>query len=334
MSDTRPVISVLMPSYNGESFLAMALESLANQTLHEFELVIRDDGSKDRTLRLIESFKDARFRLLDKPSPRHGLFPNLNTILKEARAPLCQILCQDDFLEPDALKEIVNFWNGHPQIELLFTKNRMMDWEGNLGEPPRLDDLPSVLSSSLAAQHFFFHGCIPGNLSTVSFRTASAWALGGFDTNLTVSGDYDLWARLIQTGAMGILQKPLVRIRSHKGQLSRQSDSAPLFASENRKIRNELIKSLPQTIQGPAKAFEQRRHFVLDFHMALRAILRGEGKNALAIWRAIGSKDLFPAAYFWLITVNNRRRPTAPFLIPEEDLVAIRTLADKASHNS
>src|SRR5687768_9681818 len=105
----RPAISVLMPVYQGETFLAIALESVASQTFTDYELLIRDDGSTDRSLKIVESFRNPRFRVVQKPSARRGLFPNLNTILKEAAAPLCQILCQDDALEPEALGAIVKF---------------------------------------------------------------------------------------------------------------------------------------------------------------------------------------------------------------------------------
>ncbi len=329
--DARPQISILMPTYNGEPFLALALESVAQQTFSQYELLIRDDGSTDCTLKLIESFKVPQFRMVPKPSPRRGLFPNLNTLLKEAKAPLCQILCQDDCLEPEALAEIVSFWSVHEKIELLFTKNLMMDWEGNVDPKVDLADFPGVISSGLAIQHFFFHGCIPGNLSTVSFKTASAWALGGFDDSLKVSGDYDLWSRLVQTGPMGILQKPLVRVRGHRGQLSRQFDSLPQFAKENRVIRAALRAALPEDLRGPALAFEKKRHLVLDFHAALRAALRLDFKNAVALFKTLGG-DLAPAAFHWLTTVNNRLRPAAPFRIPDADKDAIHTLENKPKH--
>ncbi len=323
---SRPQLSILMPTYNGEAFLPLALESVAQQTFADYELLIRDDGSSDRTLKIIESFKVPQFRVIKTASARRGLFPNLNTILKEAKAPLCQILCQDDQLEPEAIGEIVKFWADHATIELLFTKNRMMDWEGHVDPRVDLHDFPDVISSPLAIQHFFFHGCIPGNLSTVSFRTASAWAMGGFDDSLKVSGDYDLWSRLVQTGAMGILQKPLVRVRGHAGQLSRQFTSVPQFARENRAIRAALLKALPDNLHGPASAYEKRRHLVLDFHAGLRALLRLDFKNGLALFQSLGG-HLPAVAFHWLTTLNNRLRPVAPFRIPDADKAAVQAAA-------
>ena len=80
--------------------------------------------------------------------------------------------------------------------------------------------------------------------------------------------------------------------------------------------------------------YEKKADFVLDFHLALRTLLRGDWKNSLSIYRAIGFQKFFTAAFYWLVTLNNRLRPKAPFLIPEDDRVAIQTLADKASHSS
>lgn len=322
-----------MPTYQGETFLPLALESVSNQNFTNYELLIRDDGSKDRTLAIIESFKVPQFRLIKTPTIKPGLFSNLNALLKEAKAPLVQILCQDDVLEPDALKEISAYWDTHATIELLFTKHRMMDWEGNLGAMPSLTDLPDVLSSQLALQQFFFHGCIPSNLSTVSFRTRSAWALGGFNESLRVSGDYEFWVRLVNTGAMGILQKPLIRVRGHEGQLSRQTASGPYFVRENRAVRRFILDQFPMGLKTAAAGFEKKRHGVLDFHLALRTALKGEVKSAWAILCSLGIKDSLLAAFYWVTTANNHLRPSAPFQIPEEDK-ASQTPGDKAKRSS
>lgn len=313
MTEKRPALSVLMPTYQGETFLALALESVANQTFSNYELLIRDDGSTDRTLALIKSFKVSQFRVVTRATSRRGLFPNLNGLLKEAAAPLCQIFCQDDAFEPTAFAEIVAFWEAHPKIEMLFTKNQMMDWEGNLGLEPDLTDLPAELPKLMALQQLHFHGCIPGNLSTVSFRTSTAWALGGFDESLKVSGDYEFWSRLVQAGPMGILQKNLVRVRGHAGQLSRQLSSGAPFVRENRQVRASILKIFPPDLQRAAAKFEKRRHNVLDFHLALRLLLKGKTNAAWEIFSQMGAANLFKAAFYWVITANNRRRTAAPF---------------------
>lgn len=325
MTEKRPALSVLMPTYQGEAFLALALESVASQTFPDYELLIRDDGSTDRTLALIQSFKVPQFRLVTRATSRRGLFPNLNGLLKEAAAPLCQIFCQDDAFEPTAFEEIVAFWKAHPQIEMLFTKNQMMDWEGNLGAPPNLTDLPAELPPLMALQQLYFHGCIPGNLSTVSFRTSTAWALGGFDESLKVSGDYEFWSRLVQAGPMGILQKTLVRVRGHEGQLSRQLTSGAPFVRENRGVRAAIRQAFPPALQKAAAEFEKKRHNVLDFHLALRLLIRGEIKTAWEIYSEMGLGNILRAAFYWVVTANNRRRPMAPFTqIPD----------DKARHSA
>ena len=80
----RPKVSVLMSVYNGQAYLAQAMESILSQSLAEFEFIIIDDGSSDGSRKIIEGFEDRRVRLLVNPD-NLGLTRSLNIGLAEAK---------------------------------------------------------------------------------------------------------------------------------------------------------------------------------------------------------------------------------------------------------
>lgn len=103
----NPAISVIMPVYNAENYLMESLNSLRTQAFGDFEVVCINDGSRDRSLTIIEHYAatDKRIRVIDKENTGYGSTMNLG--LQEARGRFIAILEPDDFFEPDALKKLV-----------------------------------------------------------------------------------------------------------------------------------------------------------------------------------------------------------------------------------
>src|SRR5205823_11853562 len=96
MADELPTVSVVMPVRNGESFLAEAIESILNQTFRDFEFVIVDDGSTDRTPELLQQFKqkDRRIRVIARK--HRGLTISLNEAISLSTGPLIARMDDDD----------------------------------------------------------------------------------------------------------------------------------------------------------------------------------------------------------------------------------------------
>lgn len=104
MPEAGPLISVLVPIYNVENYLAECLDSLCAQTLNDFEVICINDGSTDSSRSIIQSYLDAdsRFRVIDKPNSGYGA--SMNQGLRAARGMYVAILESDDFFEPNALE--------------------------------------------------------------------------------------------------------------------------------------------------------------------------------------------------------------------------------------
>lgn len=297
-------------------YLRETVESVLAQTLTRFELVIGDDGSSDGSRNYLESLRDPRVRFFPSKA-RAGLFPHLNRLLLRCRSPLLRFLCQDDVLEANCLERETAFFAAHPDVAMTIAKYRSIGNDGRVLSEGTLRDLPDELPPSLAVQHFFYHGCIAGNLSTVAVRAEALQKRGFFDESYRVSGDYELWARLAPHAPLGMIHEHLVRVRSHERQLSRARQSSVPFVVENARIRRTLLPQLPASVKAAARRFERRRHHVLDFHTALRCALSGRWRAAARIARELGPLGSLRASLHWGLTLNNRRRPQAPWLLPD-----------------
>lgn len=307
-------VSILVPVYNGGAYLESCLASVFQQSHTDFEILVSDDGSTDHSARLVQSFADPRLHFFH--GPRKGLFSNLNFLLGQASGSIVRILCQDDRLHARCLEREVRFLAAHPMVSLTFCKATRIDGEGNLLSEPDLSDLPDVLSPDLSQQHFFYHGCIAGNLSTVCFRRDLLKTYGGFDPSYTVSGDYDFWSRLSEKEYLGIIQESLVDLRVHTGQLSRHSSSLVKFVRENRRIRSRVLLRLPPALKSKARRFERMRHDVMDLHSGLRSILDGKLGVGFQVLFTFSPWRMATAFFHWLWTGNNNWfRPQAPWVL-------------------
>jgi glycosyltransferase involved in cell wall biosynthesis len=103
----QPLVSVLVPIYNVETYLEQCLSSLAAQTLKDIEVICINDGSTDSSPAIIRSFmnRDPRFHLVDKENSGYG--DSMNRGLDAARGKYVAILESDDFMEPDGLEYMV-----------------------------------------------------------------------------------------------------------------------------------------------------------------------------------------------------------------------------------
>lgn len=322
LSDRPPPVAVVMPIYNGARHLEESVQSALRQEGVEYEVWVSDDGSTDGSSAILDKYRCPMLHVLP-PGRRLGLFGNLNRLVRACRSPFIHILCQDDILEANCLAKDLERFSRSPRVGITFTKSITIDEVGRTLGRGALYDLPNTMRPELALQHFFYHGCIPSNLSTVGLRKSALAKVGPFDEAFRVSGDYELWTRICRDFEMGVIHAHTVRIRSHQGQLSRADSSGPKFVSENRLIRRRLVPELPPSVQRRAGSFERLRFTVLDFHYGLRLLARGNARTARRVFETLGLRDTVLGALSWLISINNRLfRPPARFVLPSNYSVA------------
>jgi len=209
---TTPAVTVLMPVRNGERWLEQSLRSVALQTIHDFEFLIVDNGSTDRTPEILARACAGDQRFIALREPHRGIVPALNTGLAAARAPLIARLDADDMALPNRLERQLDFMSCHPEVGLLGSWADVIDTRGKVyGHRRPLtghDDLVRILKFS----NPFIH-------PAVMFRTELVRRLGGYRAAFEVSEDYDLWLRMSEVTVLANLPEPLVFYRLHAGNL-------------------------------------------------------------------------------------------------------------------
>lgn len=215
-----PTISVLMPCYNMAATLEDTLESIARQTMDDFEVVVVDDGSEDGTPEILSRWAehDKRFRFL--PIPHAGIIPALNAGLQACRADLIARMDADDRMHPARLEKQAAYMHSHPQVTLVsshvagFPVNELRE-----GFRLYIEWLNSLEDHTSICREIFVESplCHP----SVTFRREAVLALDGYQEHGWAE-DYDLWLRGYMAGwQFAKLPVTLLDWREHPNRLTR-----------------------------------------------------------------------------------------------------------------
>ncbi len=209
-----PIVSVIMPVFNGQEYVAAAIESVLAQTYPDFELLITDDGSTDASLKLLRSYASQDPRIHLNTQKNRGLTPTLNALWQRARGTFIAVLEQDDVAMPDRLARQVSFLEQHPQVVGVSGAQILIDHQGRLLTCLSLPLDNSEIQAAALAGHSSL--CHPG----VMLRRTALAAIGGYDETLGLAHDLDLWLRLGEIGELANLAQPVVKYRLHNRSLS------------------------------------------------------------------------------------------------------------------
>lgn len=284
---------------------------MLDQTLGDYELLVGNDSSTDRSRDIIASFNsDPRLRFFQ--SARNvGLFGNLNQLLAKAQAPIVRFLCQDDLLEPHCLADEVEYFENHRDVVMAICSVHLIDGQNRvIGE---YGAGPSIFTPGQCLQLLLYRGCIAGNLSTVSVRRSAIEEAKGFDESFRMAGDYEMLVRICQLGNVADRHERLVKLREHQGRLSHVTGSGVVFVAENRRIRAQILSMLPERIRRRAVRYIYLRQNVLDAHHLIRCLTAGRFNECATLIRIMGFRDLAAGLITWLLTVNNHIYQPRPF---------------------
>ncbi len=211
--DRAPYVSVLIPVYNGERFLRQTIESILAQTFTDFELILVDDCSSDRSAAIIQSYNDPRIRFFvnDKNLGNGG---TRNRLVQLARGKYCAVLDHDDLCLPERLERQVKFLDAHPEIGFCSSAIEIIDEQGQMaGE--RWYNIPANHEEIKCGILF----CCPVSHVTVMFRREEYLGYGLKYTN-GGADDMSLFSRAVEVMRFTNLPEPLVCYRLWKGQFS------------------------------------------------------------------------------------------------------------------
>jgi glycosyltransferase involved in cell wall biosynthesis len=210
ISPASPKASVLLPVYNAEAYLEQAARSVLCQTFKDFELLLLNDGSSDRSAAIIDRLvkEDSRCRALAWPN--QGLVASLNTGLEAARGEIIIRMDADDICHPERFERQIDYLTANPTCVAIGAKVMLIDPEG----------LP-IMAMGLLRQHAEIDsGNLAGNGSmichpAVAMRASALRKVGGYRAEYEYAEDLDLFLRLAEIGQLTNLNEILLEYRQH-----------------------------------------------------------------------------------------------------------------------
>lgn len=299
MNSNPPIVSVIVPAYNAETFIAETLSSVQAQTFQDFEVIIVDDGSTDGTVEVVRSFckADHRFSLIQQQNA--GVSTARNAAIQQARGEWLAFVDSDDVWLPEKLEHQLKLGATDQNTNLIFTNH--FRWDGNRDLCPAYkenENLPEGDVTRLLIAKCVF---LP---STVIVRRRAVVEAGLFNPKLRSGEDWDLWLRLAVLG-LSVLgaREPLVRYRCWPGSLTSrrrfESLDANVHVLENNfepiskkfpGLREEMMRSL-----GSA----QNRRDLLAAQLSLN------DKRALSkIMKAVWLRERLGRWALWYLFLN------------------------------
>ena len=205
----HPAVSVIMPVYNGATYLTEAIQSILQQTFDNFEFIIIDDGSEDRSVDIIKAFQKSDKRVILKDNEENrGIVYSLNYGISIARGKYVARMDCDDISNHRRLENQVGFLERNPEIGVVGSKAYIIDEKGQIYAQIDVPERHFEIFWNLFFQNPILH-------PSVMLRMDILQDISIYDECMSFSQDYELWTRLIERVSFHNIQKPLLYYRIH-----------------------------------------------------------------------------------------------------------------------
>jgi glycosyltransferase involved in cell wall biosynthesis len=199
-----PSVAVCVPLYRKEKYIAETLWSVLKQTFTDFELVVLDNASPDRSGEIARSFDDPRVAVVQNDTTIPPV-DNFNKVVSLSHAPLVKVLCADDLLHPACLERQLSVLADDPALAMVSSRMNMIDEHSDViarDRCLRTADLIGRQERAAVVRRLVRHGGNPiGNVNNVLFRRDAFDAAGGFSKDVNFfAADVGLWVRLLEHG--------------------------------------------------------------------------------------------------------------------------------------
>ena len=211
-----PKISVVVPAYNSQSTILETIYSVLQQSFSDFELIVIDDGSTDKTLRLLSTVKDARLKVYSYSNG--GLPAARNRGIVRATGEFISFIDADDLWTPDKLELQLQALQKNPQAGVAYSWTICMGNDGSSFHPGVCDSFQGDVYSKLLVGNFI------GSGSNVLIRREAIESVGYFDESLKSCEDWDYWMRLAPKWDFVVVSKPQIIYRLSSGAMSSKLD--------------------------------------------------------------------------------------------------------------
>ena len=362
MSETDCSVAIVIPAFNREPFIRAAIDSAMGQTSPADEIIVVDDGSTDRTAKIVETYPSP-VKLIRINNNGAGPSRPRNVGIATARAKYITILDSDDRLEPTVLERHRQIFAAQKGVGLICNNFATVYYENGryrnktLNEPKMVRALAKqrIAPSTYRIRSEVAHDAYcTGNFvktSSASFPKVAWEAVGGFDETLRVSEDYDFFMRLVAGYDVAYIDEPLELSVYHFDNISganlRREINPMFYTCHIRALRQEYSRSGSASRRGKLRASIRRCLFDLAYELreagdyrnslvtylkySRGAAIRGTRSGVLPSFRSAACDSCRREAAACRISVTPRR---AHENSPEESTAAVENPTSRGKRGS
>lgn len=277
-------VSVIIPVFNGEKYIAMALESVFSQTYQNYEVIVIDDGSTDRTEEVIASFS-GKLKLIRQPNSGPACARNKG--VENSIGELVAFLDHDDVWLPDKLHLQVKCLEQNKLVSLVYSDFGTFNDQGIIEESASQTRGLFMPSGYIFPYLFFDPICWT---STVLVKRSCLDEIGAFDEdeNIHMAEDYDLWLRLSKKFEFHYINKVTAMYRQSPNSLSR---NVGVGVKAEIHMLQKVMKTFPEIRKEIGTEKIKKRLSVPYFELAYHQSLAGEKTEA--------RKNFLQSIYLW-----------------------------------
>ena len=287
-------VSVILPTFNGQKYIAEAIDSALGQTIEPYEIIVVDDGSTDSTEKIVRGYGSKVRYIYQKNKGVSGAY---NAGIAVASGNYIAFLEHDDIWAPEKNASQVRCFEDDGPLGMVYSPALLLEE----GKPSKCNVINLDDGEGEVTFAAFFAGNRVLNCSTVMIKKSVLEDVGGFLEELPLSFDYDLWLRIASKYRVACLSKPFATYRIHSGNLSRDANDLVASVSSLKAILSWTDK--PFTREQVGKKMERQRVVDLCHEVAWYSAKLDQREDELHyLWLALKTQPLGFAnwrEYFW-----------------------------------
>lgn len=277
--DSAPLVSVIIPAYNADAFIAQTLDSVLAQTYQTFEIIVVDDGSRDRTAEIVRSYAERDERIQFVQQPNAGVASARNLAIQNSKGKYIAPLDADDIWYSKKLeKQVQCLETADSSVGLIYAWSVYVNEAGNiLGKYPadRLCQPEGAVLTTLVFSNFL------DNASNPLIRRSCIEQVGGYNCQLRAQGaqgceDWDLYLRIAEQYKFRIVPEYLIGYRQHSDSMAMNS---LMMAKSYHLVMSEIQRRHPEI---PAAVHEWAKSSFYNYLLG-KSYVSGDYRNAL-LW--------------------------------------------------
>ncbi|HEY9635335.1 MAG TPA: glycosyltransferase [Coleofasciculaceae cyanobacterium] len=309
-----PLISVIIPVYNGEKTIQETIKSVLKQTFTDFELIVVNDGSQDATLEIIDRIQDYRLKIFSYPNT--GQAASRNRGFSLASGEYISFIDADDLWTSDKLEAQLKALQANPQASVAYSWTKCIDESGEFSRRGSHISVAGDVHAKLLLVDFIESGSNP------LIRRQALTEVGGFDESLPAAEDWDLWLRLASRYSFVAVSSPQILYR-----VSANSWSANVLRQGEGSLQviERAFQQAPESLQYLKRSSLANIYKGLTFRILEGAPERQRGLTAAKLlWHSVNND---PKLLRSRVILKVLFKITAMILLPPQQAQALFTKA-------